>query len=129
MSFSLNFVIDADIERRVMSSKIYGVWKRETALHYHNDYIEEAAPLIGQKWAKIVNLSNWKPSYPEINKILGEHMRWSKENGNTLAIYVIDNPVTRSQLKKMFSAGDTGTISKIVKTREDAEKILIEHGF
>lgn len=129
MSFSLNFVIDANIERRVVISKIYGVWKRETALHYHQEYIEEATPLIGQEWAKVVNLSNWRPSYPDINKIIGEHMRWSKDNGNTLAIYVIDNPVTRSQLKKMFSAGNTVTISKTVKTREEAEKILNEHGY
>ncbi|MCK5125886.1 MAG: hypothetical protein KAR42_06490 [candidate division Zixibacteria bacterium] len=129
MSFSMNFTVDLDEDRRLMNVKIYGIWKRETARSYHDEFREVAQPLVGKEWAKIINLSNWRPSYPEMDKVIGDHMRWSKKNGNTLAIYIIDNPVTKNQLKKMFSHGSTGPISKMVKSREEAEKILVEHGF
>ena len=131
MSFSMHFTIDADLDRNLVISKIYGVWKKETAEDYHTEYKEVAAPLVekGEKWAKIVNLSNWKTSYPEMDKVIGEHMRWSSENGNVLSVYVIDNPITRNQLKKMFHIGGTGKLSKTVRTLQEAEKFLTENGF
>ncbi len=129
MSFSMNFTIDIDEDRRVMLSKIYGIWKRETAHLYHKEYIAVAKPLMGKKWGKIVNLTNWKSSYPEMVKVIGDHMRWSQENGNTIAVYVIENPITKNQLKKMFSAGSTGPISKMVRSREEADRVLAEYGF
>lgn len=129
MSFTMNFNIDLDEERKIVYSKIYGIWKLDTAREYHHEFKLVGAPLVGEKWAKVVNLSNWKPSYPEIVKGIGEHMRWSRENGNCLAIYVIDNPITRNQLKKMFKWGKTEPISIMVKDRSEADKILVQHGF
>jgi hypothetical protein len=129
MSFNMHFTIDVDLDRRLVISKIYGVWKKETANDYHDEFKIVAEPLIGKEWAKIVNLSNWKSSYPEMTKVIGEHMRWSSENGNVLSVYIIDNPITRNQLKKMFHIGGTGKLSKTVRTREEAEKYLIENGF
>lgn len=129
MSFSMNFTIDIDEPRRVMLVKIYGVWKRETARSYHDEFKQVAQPLMGKEWAKIINLTNWKSSYPEMIKVIGEHMRWSQENGNTVAVYVIENPITKNQLKKMFSAGSTKSISKMVRSREEADRILAEYGF
>jgi hypothetical protein len=64
-----------------------------------------------------------------MTKVIGEHMRWSIQNGNVLSVYIIDNPVTRNHLKKMFHIGGTGKISKTVKTREEADKIIAESGF
>lgn len=129
MSFSMNFNIDLIPDRNLVNSKIYGIWKLETAREYHQEFKIVAKSLVGKKWAKVVNLSNWKPSYPEMVKSIGDHMRWSRENGNTLAIYIIDNPITRTQLKKMFKSGKTEPISVTVRSREEAEKILIQHGF
>lgn len=131
MSFSMYFMIDADPDRRLVTSKIYGVWKKETAEEYHQEYKEVAKPVLetGKPWAKVVNLSNWKSSYPEMVKVIGEHMRWSSENGNVLSVYIIDNQITKSQLKKMFHIGGTGKVSKTVRTWEEAEKILAENGF
>jgi hypothetical protein len=131
MSFSMNFTIDADLEKRTVLAKIYGVWKKETAEEYHAEFRKVAQPLIdsGKEWAKIVNLSNWKSSYPEMVKVIGEHMRWTKDNGNTLSVYVIDNPITRNQLKKMFHIGGTAKSSKTVRTLKEAEKILADNGF
>jgi len=131
MSFSMNFTIDADLDRRLVIAKIYGIWKKETAEEYHNAFKEEAEPLIksGREWAKVVNLSNWKSSYPEMVRVIGQHMRWTSENGNTISIYIIDNPITRNQLRKMFHIGGTGKSSKTVRTPEEAEKVLREHGF
>lgn len=131
MSFSMHFTIDAEPERRLITAKIYGIWKKETAEEYHAAFRKEAEPLVqaGQEWAKIVNLSNWKSSYPEMIRVIGEHMRWSTENGNVLSIYIIDNPITRNQLKKMMQIGGTSKSSKTVRTMKEAEQILAEYGF
>lgn len=129
MSFSLNFHIEANLERRVIYEKIYGLWKKETAVEYHEEFMRVAEPLIKGKWAKLINLSNWKTSYPEINAIVGEHLRWCRENGMVLSINVIENPITKTQLKKMFTAGGTGPISKLVRSQEDGEKLLTQNGF
>lgn len=129
MSVSLHYSIDADPKRRVIIEKIYGTWKKETAHEYHRDFMTEAEPLTKGKWAKLINLSNWKTSYPEINQIIGEHLKWCRENGMVLSINVIENPFTKTQLKKMFAVGGTGTMSKIVKSLAEGEKILAENGF
>lgn len=129
MAFSMYYTIDADPDRRLMVEKIYGTWKRETAESYHRDFMEAARPLIGQKWAKIINLHNWKSSYPEMVEVIGEHLRWCRENGMVLSVNIIDNQITRNQLKQMFRIGNTGQMSKIVRTQQDAEKILTESGF
>jgi len=126
---SLNFTIDVDLERNLIIEKIYGTWKRETAMEYHKEFLAVAEPLIGKKWAKIINLVNWKSSYPEMIRVIGEHLKWCHENGMVLSVNVIDNPVTKNQLKKMFAIGGTTAISKIVRSPEDGEKILTENGF
>jgi hypothetical protein len=129
MSFSLHFTIDADLDRRLIIEKIYGTWKKETADEYHEEFVKVAQPLTGSKWAKVINLTNWKSSYPEMVSVIGNHLRWCRENGMILSVNIIENPVTRSQLKKMFALGNTGPISEIVRNEQDAEKILAENGF
>ncbi len=127
----LNFTFTLDLvpERKLMVAKIYGIWKKETAQAYHQEYMEAVKPLLGDKWAKLTNLYNWKASYPEINDILGEHMRWCQENGAVFSVYVIDNPVTHGQLKKMFKVGHVGQISTVFKTQDEAERFLAQNGF
>ncbi len=126
---SMNFTIDLDEERRVVFAKIYGIWKKETAQAYHEEYIKVAQPLMGKKWAKLTNLTTWKSSYPEIVEVLGEHMRWCQEQGAEFSIYVIDNPVTQSQLQKMVESGSARSITRLVRTFEEGDKFLKELGF
>ncbi len=126
---SFNFTIDSDSERKLMVAKIYGIWKKETAEAYHEEYMETAKPFLGKDWAKITNLSNWKSSYPEIVDVLGEHMRWSQENGAKYSIYIIDNPVTHNQLSKMIKKGNVSTITKIFKTNDEGDRFLKKQGF
>jgi hypothetical protein len=129
MTFSMYYTLDVDTDRRLMIEKIYGTWKRETAESYHRDFMETAQPLIGGKWAKIINLTNWKSSYPEMVEVIGRHLRWCRENGMVLSVNIIDNQITKNQLKQMFRIGNTGRISKIVRSQQEADKILAEHGF
>ncbi|MCP4567037.1 MAG: hypothetical protein GY841_05590 [FCB group bacterium] len=129
MSFSLHFTIDAESDRNVMNVKIYDVWKKQTAVDYHQEFKSEAEPLMGRKWAKIINVTNWKATYPDAMSILGKHMRWSQQNGNVLAIYITDKPISKNNLKKMFHIGGTGKISRFARSREDAEKLLRDFGF
>lgn len=129
MSFSLNFTIDVDAERKIVMEKIYGTWKKETAASYDEEYRKAAEPLLGGKWAKVVNLTNWKVSYPDIIEVLGQHLRWCRQNGMVLSVNIIDNPITTNYLKKLFSSGATEDISILVRTPEEAQKVLTEHGF
>jgi len=129
MAFSMYYTIDIDPDRRIIMEKIYGTWKKETAEEYHQDFMRVAQPLIGAKWAKLINLTNWKSSYPEIVEVVGQHLRWCRENGMVLSVNVIDNQITKNQLKQMFRIGGTGTMSRIVRDLDEGKKILAEHGF
>jgi hypothetical protein len=129
MAFSMHYMIDADMDRHLIVEKIYGTWKKETAEEYHRDFMEVAKPLVGGKWAKLINLTNWKSSYPEMVTVVGQHLRWCRENGMILSVNIIDNQITKAQLKKMFQIGGTAQMSKIVRTDADAQKTLAEHGF
>ncbi len=62
MSISMNYTVEADVERKIIREKIYGIWKEETARSYHEDFMAEAEPLIKGKWGKIIDLRNWKSS-------------------------------------------------------------------
>ena len=126
---SLNFNIDAIPERKLMIAKVYGIWKKETAEAYHDEYMKIVQPFLGDKWAKLTNLTNWKSSYPEIIEIIGKHMRWCQENGAVFSVYVIENPVAQSQLKRMITSGDASSITKIFRTHEEADRFLKENGF
>lgn len=129
MTLSMNFTIDADTKRHLIVEKIYGTWTIETAREYHQEFMKVAQPLLNEKWAKIINLSNWKSSYPEMIGIIGNHLKWCRENGMVLSVNIIENPVTISQLKKMFTIGGTIGISRLVRSPEEAEKVLKENGF
>ncbi len=129
MTFSMYYTLDVDTDRRLMIEKIYGTWKRETAESYHRDFMDTVKPLLGGKWAKTINLTNWKSSYPEMVEVIGRHLRWCRENGMVLSVNIIDNQITKNQLKQMFRIGNTGQISKIVRSQQEADKILAEQGF
>ncbi len=129
MQLNMHYTIDIDADRRVMVEKIYGTWNIDTARRYHKDFKEAAQPLVGKEWAKIINLTTWKASHPEMIRIIGEHLKWCKDNGMVLSINIIDNPITRSQLKKMFNIGGTGDISRMVRDRAEAERLLTRNGF
>ncbi|UCG62649.1 MAG: hypothetical protein JSV52_05020 [Candidatus Zixiibacteriota bacterium] len=123
------YVLDADVENAIMYEKIYGVWRVETAENYNRDYVEEARELVKKPWAKLIDLSNWKTGSPEVIEKIGEHLEWCRKNNMIWSINIINNPVTYSQLQKMFSKGGTKNISKTFRTREEAERFLKQQGF
>lgn len=129
MNISMHYNIEIDTERRIVVSKIYGMWKQETALAYVEDYKEAVKPLLGGKWARLINLSNWKSSYPDIVEIINELVRWSYENGAEYLAYAIDNPVLLRTLKKMVKIGRTTDTTKMFKTIEEADQFLKDHGY
>jgi len=129
MSISMNYTIEADTERKIIREKIYGIWKEETARSYHDDFVKEASGLIKGNWGKIIDLRNWKSSYPEVVDIIGEHLRWCVDNRMVLSVNIIDNPVTLSQLKRMFTLGGTREISKVFRSIKEGDRFLKENGF
>ena len=110
-SWSLEFSFDVDTEKRVIYEKIYGVWRKETADTYHQEFEAAVQPLLGKPWAKVVDLINWKTSYPEMVQVVARHLRWCRENGMGLSINVINNTSTFRQLNEMFSGGGTGGLT------------------
>ncbi len=129
MNLSFNFNIEVDSDRKIVIAKIYGIWKKETAIEYRDEYQEQVQPLIKGKWARMTNLANWRSSYPEIVEVLGEHMQWCHDNGAVYSVYAIDNPVTTKQLKAMIEKGQIGESAKIFGTIEEADKFLKQNGF
>ncbi len=125
--WSLEYSFDVDVKSRVIHVKVFGIWKAETARGYARDFQSEVQPLLGKPWAKLVDLSNWKTSYPEVIQIVGDHMEWSRKNDVALSLYVLNNPSTFRQLHQMFSAGGTKEISMTFRSLAEAESYLKEN--
>jgi len=126
-SWSLEYTIDVDEENAVIRIKVHGRWRAETAKRYHDDFVEDMAPLLGKPWARIADLTNWKTSREEVTDVIGQHMAWSKANGVALSLYVIDNVSTFRQLNEMFDKGGTKRISQTFRTVDEAEAYLKKH--
>jgi len=125
----MNFTIEADLGRRLIRSKIYGIWKRETAIEYHTEFKKVVEPLLKEKWAKIVNLSNWKTSYPEMIEVIGDHIRWCHDNNAVYSIFIVDNPITTAQLRKMIEKSGYADFCPIFPTMAEGEALLRQSGF
>jgi len=125
--WALEYSFDVDEDNAIIYAKVFGIWKADTARGYHEDFKVEAAPILGKPWAKVIDLTNWKTSFPEVIKIIGEHMAWSRANNEALSLYVLNNPSTFRQLQEMFDVGRTKGISQTFRTYTDAEKYLKEH--
>ena len=122
--WSLEYSFEVDPESRVIYEKIYGIWRKETAVSYHDDFREAVKPLIGTPWAKLVDLSNWKTSFPDMVQVVARHLRWCRDNGLSLSINIIDNTSTFRQLNEMFTGGGTRDISHTFRTRAEGERFL-----
>jgi hypothetical protein len=129
MNLSFHYNIDIDTKRKIAVAKIYGIWKKETALEYHEEYMDAIKPLTVGKWAKLTNLTNWKSSYPEIIEVLGEHLQWCHKNGAVYSVYAIDNPVTLRQLKKLIEESGINSAAKIFPSYSEADRFLRNNGF
>ena len=127
--WQFEYTLDADVENSIMYEKIYGIWRIETADSYYNDFKKEARELIKKPWAKFIDLSNWKTSSPEVIEKIGEHLDWCHKNNMAWSINIINNPVTYSQLQKMFNKGGTKDISRTFRSRDEAERFLKDQGF
>lgn len=123
-NWSLEYSFDVDEQSRVIYEKIYGIWRKSTAERYHEDFKAAVSPLTDGPWAKLVDLSNWKTSFPDMVTVIGRHLRWCRDNNMALSINVVDNPSTFRQLNEMFTAGGTKEISQTFRSRAEGERFL-----
>jgi hypothetical protein len=123
------FNIDVDALNQLVHVKIYGIWREDTALNYHEDFKREVAPITDKPWARLVDLSNWKTASDEVVAVIAEHIQWCVDNNCAYAAYVIDNPITYGQLMRMIEKGQAKETSKTFRTKAEAEKFLQEQGF
>jgi hypothetical protein len=122
--WSLEYSFRVDTDSGIIFAKIHGLWKAVTAKSYHDDFKAEVQPLLGKPWAKLIDLSNWRTSYPDVITIIGKHMMWSTQNGCALSVYVLNNPSTFKQLHQMFSKGRIGEVALTFRTMAEAERHL-----
>jgi hypothetical protein len=127
--WALEYSFELDRRNAIIYAKVFGIWKAETARSYHEDFKLEVEPIVKKPWAKLIDLSNWRTSYPEVIEIVGEHMEWSRLNNVALSLYVLNNPSTFRQLHEMFTAGGTKEISQTFRSYEEAELFLRDHWF
>jgi hypothetical protein len=125
--WSLQYSFDVDEKNSVIYVKIHGIWKADTAKNYHEDFKAEAQGIIDRPWAKMIDLTNWKTSFPEVIEVVGQHMDWSRKNNCALSIYVLNHPSTFRQLNEMFAAGNTKEVSLTFRTYAEGEKYLKEN--
>jgi hypothetical protein len=127
--WSLEYSFDVDEKNAVIYEKIHGIWKAETAVSYHEDFKSEVAPLLKADWVKVVDLSNWRTSYPEVIEIIGQHLEWCINNNMVMSLNILNNPSTFRQLHLMFKIGGTKSVSHTFRTHDEARKFLQENWF
>jgi hypothetical protein len=127
--WNFEYSFDVDLDNRLIYEKIYGIWRPETAQAYFDEFKIEAAELIKQPWAKLIDLSSWKTADSKVIEIVGRHLEWARENNMVWSINIIDNQVTYAHLMRMFEKGGTREISKTFRTVVEGEKFLRGEGF
>ena len=127
--WSFEYSFDTDTTNRMLYSKIYGIWKIETAHSYVAELKKEAEPLIKQPWSKLVDLSNWKTVHPEVIKVIGTLNQWCRDNNMEWTVYIINQQVGYGQLMKMFDSGKYRDISKTFRTLKEGEDFLMSKGY
>lgn len=125
--WSLEFSIDVEHDRRLVRARIYGIWKGAHADSYHREFEEKAQGLFDKPWAKLVDLTAWKTSYPDTVQRIAAHMQWCHEHNNVLSIYVVNNPSTFRMLKEMITRGGISQEAQVVRTIAEAEEYLAKH--
>ena len=126
-NFEYSFEVDA--KQRMLYGKIYGVWKLETAKAYAEEFKEEAKNLIKKPWSKLIDLSNWKIAHQEVIQVIGDLNVWCKDNNMEWSIYVINQKAGYAQLMKMIDAGKYKDITRVFRTRVEAENFFKENGY
>jgi hypothetical protein len=126
-SWRLEYSIDVDSDNQIIYAKIFGLWKEDAAESYHADFKAALEPLMAKPWAKLIDLSNWKTSYPEVVDVIGKHMDWSMKHNCALSIYVLNNTSTFRQLNQMFAKGGVKDVAMTFRTMVEAEKYLKQH--
>ncbi len=127
--WSFEFSFDTDVKNRMLYSKIYGIWKIETAHAYVEELKVEAQPLIKTPWSKLIDLSNWKTVHPEVIKVIGTLNQWCRDNKMEWVVYVVNQQVGYGQLMKMFESGRYNDIAKTFRTMREGEDFLISKGY
>lgn len=127
--WNFEFSIDVDVDLKVMSGKIYGVWKKDTALAYAKELKEAAEPLVGKPWVKLMDLTNWKIAHQEVISIIGDLNHWCRENDMAWTVYIINQPTAYNQLMKMFTAGRYSDIGKTFRNYNEGVQFLKEKGY
>jgi glutamine synthetase adenylyltransferase len=125
--WSLEFTVDVDNARRLVRSKIFGIWRGTHVDDYHREFEEKAQELFDKPWAKLVDLTGWKTSYPDTIQRVADHMHWCHERNNVLSVYVVNNPSTFRQLREMIARGGIVREAVVFRTLAEAEHYLAEH--
>lgn len=123
------YSFDLDEKNRVLYGKIYGVWKKDTAVAFSDEQKEIVKPLLKKPWAKLMDLSNWKIAHQDVISVIGDLNHWCRKNGMEWAVYVINQPAGYAQLMKMFESGKYSDLTQTFRNRDDAEKFLTEKGY
>lgn len=123
------YSFDVDAKNRMLYGKIYGVWKKNTADAYAEEFKEVSQPLLKKPWSKLIDLSSWKIAHQDVIKVIGDLNRWCRGKNMVWAVYVINQQAGYNQLNKMFDAGEYRDLTKTFRNRSEAEQFFQDNGY
>ncbi len=124
-----NYIFNVDLKRKIIKEKIIGMWKKEIAVQYNEDFKKAVAPLINESWSKLVDLSEWVVSDQDTVDEIGKHLKWTLDNNMAFSANIVPVSAKRLQLKRMFVEGGTDSFSDVFETEKAALDWLKEKGF
>ncbi|MFT6152883.1 MAG: hypothetical protein ACJA0E_001381 [Bermanella sp.] len=111
---------DIWLDNRVVLANLEGQWNEEMALIFAESFKKAAEPLLGEDWAHIVYLDEWRLGVPEFEPIIIDLVNFCIENGLThYAQVYCSSTLKKYQIKRVAKKT---LANSILKSREFTNK-------
>lgn len=116
-------------DRKIIKVKLWGFWNSRIAEDYCKDFEIAVYPLINDKWVRIVDVNEYKPSSEKVIKLLDDQIKWSKEKNMVYNANILGDLFERLQLKSKLAENNEASINLVFGSDEEALKWFDDHGF
>jgi hypothetical protein len=105
-----------------------GRWSRDFTRQYVEDFKRTVAPLLGRPWGKLINIDRWLPTEPDAAEAIIDFLRWAISEQMVRVAYVLSNPSSRLQARRIVETSNADVIAEFFATEEEGIDWLRQSG-
>ncbi len=119
--------VTVDVADRVIVARLAGLFTEAEMNAVAASYREATEALRGKRHMVIADMRGMKPLRQRCAEILGEVIRYGRENGTVLCVHLSDHVVQRLQASRLARENSpTDDITVDVQTPEEARRVVEE---